>query len=178
MAGFVPPLGARHGATWDPQTSGTDQSLMAVQFLDAQTGWAVGYDGHIIATRNSGVTWSNQETGIHDELNAIAFADATHGWAVGEGGTILRTVVPATDVAGGQAGLPTRGAVLPRLTSAPNPFSAGTTIRYELAQAERVSVAVFDAQGRRVRRIESGRRSAGEWQAVWDSRDEEGRPVT
>ena len=33
---------ANGGATWTPQTSGTEADLRSVSFVDAQTGWAVG----------------------------------------------------------------------------------------------------------------------------------------
>jgi len=64
-----------------------------------------------------------------------------------------------------------------RLTAAPNPFNPVTTLRYELAEAGTVELAVFDLQGRRVRTVDSGWREAGGHECVWDGRDGRGRPA-
>ncbi len=57
----------------------------------------------------------------------------------------------------------------------PNPFNPRTTIRYDLAREDHVSLEVFDARGRRVRALVRGMQAAGEHAAVWDGRDERGR---
>ena len=59
----------------------------------------------------------------------------------------------------------------------PNPFNPQTTIRFELAEAGPVTLAVFDAQGRRVATLARGFYAAGEHAAAWDGRDATGRPV-
>ena len=79
------------GATWAPQTSGTQSDLWAVQFLDAKTGWAVGTSGTILATGDGGATWAPQTSGTLSVLIAVQFLDAMTGWAVGTSGTILAT---------------------------------------------------------------------------------------
>lgn len=61
--------------------------------------------------------------------------------------------------------------------AAPNPFRAGTTIRYALARAGAVDLAVFDAQGRRVRTLASGPRPAGPASAAWDGTSDAGAPA-
>ena len=57
---------------------------------------------------------------------------------------------------------------------APNPFGGATTIRYALGAASEVSVAVFDAHGRRVRALTSGTMPAGGQSVTWDGRDDAG----
>jgi flagellar hook assembly protein FlgD len=52
-----------------------------------------------------------------------------------------------------------------------------TTVRYRVAMTGEVQVVVHDIQGRQVRKLVTGRRLAGEHQAVWDGRDEEGREI-
>ncbi len=59
----------------------------------------------------------------------------------------------------------------------PNPFSAGTTIAYELPQTAFVRLAAFDVTGRRVRLLARGAREAGTYQARWDGRDDAGRQL-
>jgi photosystem II stability/assembly factor-like uncharacterized protein len=78
-------------APWVAQTSGTAQTLNAVAFADASSGWAVGAGGTIRHTANGGVKWTAQTTGTTQTLYGVAFADTSNGWAVGGSGTILRT---------------------------------------------------------------------------------------
>ncbi|MFH1278144.1 MAG: FlgD immunoglobulin-like domain containing protein [Candidatus Eisenbacteria bacterium] len=79
----------------------------------------------------------------------------------------------ATSAAEGPAPLPeARG-----LLNFPNPFNPSTTIRYRLDEADDMTLAVYNAAGRRVRLLESGFRGAGEHETVWDGRSERGNDV-
>lgn len=51
----------------------------------------------------------------------------------------------------------------------PNPFNPTTTIRYSVPNAGMVSLRVFDMLGREVALIESGYKSAGRYEAVFDA---------
>ena len=53
----------------------------------------------------------------------------------------------------------------------PNPFNGSTQVRFVLLQAGRVSLAVYGADGGRVRQLEQGERVAGTYQTRWDGRD-------
>ena len=57
----------------------------------------------------------------------------------------------------------------------PNPFNGQTMIEFELPDAERASLIVYDILGRPVRRIVDSRLPAGHHAAVWDGMDDEGR---
>ena len=59
----------------------------------------------------------------------------------------------------------------------PNPMRDAATLRFGLPRAGRVSLAVFDQQGRRVRSLRDGALEAGEHAVRWDGRDEGGRAV-
>ncbi|MDM7924491.1 MAG: two-component regulator propeller domain-containing protein [bacterium] len=59
----------------------------------------------------------------------------------------------------------------------PNPFNPETRIEYSLERKSRVSVDVFDGLGRKIRTLESGVLGAGVHEAVWNGRDDSGRPV-
>lgn len=63
------------------------------------------------------------------------------------------------------------------LPNHPNPFNAGTTVTYALAQAATVSVDVYDVRGRLVRPLESGYREAGAHDVPWDGAAADGRPA-
>jgi hypothetical protein len=59
----------------------------------------------------------------------------------------------------------------------PNPFGSETSVRFRLAEASTVMLAVYDAGGRRVALLADGPLSPGEFGATWDGRDERGRVV-
>jgi hypothetical protein len=61
--------------------------------------------------------------------------------------------------------------------NAPNPFTRETGISYSLAAEGRVSVAVYDVAGRRVRTLVDEVMPAGEHSAAWNGRDESGAGV-
>jgi putative hemolysin len=62
--------------------------------------------------------------------------------------------------------------------SQPNPFSAATTIRYAIPREATVELTVYAVSGRVVRTlVSSDRLRAGEHTALWDGRDDSGRPV-
>jgi photosystem II stability/assembly factor-like uncharacterized protein len=59
-----------------------------VQFVGVRTGWAVGSDGIIVATRDGGASWQKQTSGTDESLLGGSFVNALTGWAVGGKGTI------------------------------------------------------------------------------------------
>ena len=59
----------------------------------------------------------------------------------------------------------------------PNPFNAHTEIRFDLAAAGTIELTIYDAQGRRVRTLESGEWAAGPHRSIWDGTDSAGRTV-
>ena len=74
-------------------------------------------------------------------------------------------------------GVPPRAATTAAVTLArpqPNPFVAGTTLRFSLAAAGPVRFEVIDLAGQRVATLWSGDAEAGEHVAHWDGRDASG----
>jgi hypothetical protein len=63
------------------------------------------------------------------------------------------------------------------LESRPNPTTGAATLSFSLARAGEVSLAIYDASGRRVRALLSGPRGPGTYAARWDGRDEKGIEV-
>lgn len=94
------------GITWHTQRSGTSTHLTAVSFPDTTHGWAVGFNGVVLATANGGVTWKAQRSNTTKNLHGVSFAEASHGWAVGEGKTILATSDGGAHWRAQQAGTP------------------------------------------------------------------------
>ena len=71
------------GATWKPQRSGFAGYLYGVDFVDAQTGWAVGSEGTILVTHDGGSNWERQRSYTSNLLRGVHFWDAKNGWVVG-----------------------------------------------------------------------------------------------
>jgi len=63
------------------------------------------------------------------------------------------------------------------LTAAPNPFNPSTTVRFDLPDAGRVRVSVYDVTGRHVRALVDAYTAAGTHAVVWNGADAAGRAV-
>ena len=61
--------------------------------------------------------------------------------------------------------------------NAPNPFAAGTRVRFSLNRPRVVSLKILDVDGRVVRSLVSGRMEEGRHEVSWDGTDQRGRPV-
>src|SRR4029077_5560965 len=69
--------------SWQRQIGGVDDNLVSVHFVDALTGWTVGWKGTIVATRDGGDHWrvykdsgdllKKAEEGAQRQRDAIAF---------------------------------------------------------------------------------------------------------
>jgi hypothetical protein len=57
----------------------------------------------------------------------------------------------------------------------PNPFNPSTILRYDLARACNVRLAVYDASGALVRVVYEGHRQVGRYEEAWDGRNQNGR---
>jgi len=64
------------------------------------------------------------------------------------------------------------------LAAYPNPFNPETTIRYELASREHVSLRVYDVSGAVVRTLVNGDKPAGSYSLTWNGRDDNGNAVS
>lgn len=61
--------------------------------------------------------------------------------------------------------------------SRPNPFNPSTAIDFETAEACFVRLTIHDVRGHVVRRLVAEPRAAGRHTALWNGRDDAGRPV-
>lgn len=91
----------------------------------------------------------------------------------------LRVAVapPSTAVAADAGGAERPAAGVALSVPAPNPTARGSRLELTLATAATVRVAVFDAAGRLVRRLATGRLPAGTHRLHWDGRDAAGHPA-
>ena len=96
------------------------------------------------------------------------------------GGAVAWGPEDGADPAPGRRPVPLDGAAwevpaaLRALSVAPNPSRDEFLIRFVTGAPEPVSIAIFDAAGRRVRRLDGGSNAAGPHETRWDGRDEDG----
>lgn len=72
-------------------TTELTQTLRDVQFVDGQTGFAVGDSGTILKTTDGGKVWNRQNGGTVRHLYGVCFTDAKTGHVIGARDAILRT---------------------------------------------------------------------------------------
>jgi hypothetical protein len=63
------------------------------------------------------------------------------------------------------------------LETRPNPFRGSTEIRFDVPNAARVGVVIYDAAGRELRSLADGVMAAGPHTVAWDGADASGRRV-
>jgi photosystem II stability/assembly factor-like uncharacterized protein len=67
-----------------PQPPGDGSALAGVQFVSAETGWAVVGADRILGTRDGGRHWATEyRTAASAGLSSVDFVDAAHGWVAG-----------------------------------------------------------------------------------------------
>ena len=59
----------------------------------------------------------------------------------------------------------------------PNPFNPTTTIRYNIKQASKVKLKIYNLLGQEIRTLVNGSQEAGYQSIIWDGRDNIGVPV-
>ena len=82
-----------NGLSWTPQMYNGDtiRTLVAFDFANDSTGWAVGSGGDIFHTSNGGASWSRQTSGTSGRLIGVKATNHLNAWVAGDGGLILRT---------------------------------------------------------------------------------------
>lgn len=69
----------------------TTAGLYAVDFVDANVGYAAGANGVVVKTVNGGASWTQVRSGGGHEFRGIGFASATDGWVVSLTGRVFGT---------------------------------------------------------------------------------------
>ena len=64
-------------------------TLLSVQFLNDDEGWAIGRGGVILKSTDEGKTWLREESTTKQNLYSLIF-NKKIGWVVGGGGIALR----------------------------------------------------------------------------------------
>ena len=69
----------------------TPENLFAVDALDQNHAWIVGFNATIVHTPDGGTTWEAQTSGVTVSLCDVSFVSPKTGWIAGREGTILTT---------------------------------------------------------------------------------------
>ena len=150
------------------------ETLVDVDFLDANNGWIVGNDG-VARTLDGGQTWETfvMPHGQSFLYGAAYFSNIDKGWLVGSLSHILKfdAMVNPVFEAESAVQLPA-GVVLHQ--NYPNPFNPETTIAYILPQKSEVKINVYNNLGQLVKTLNQGFQPAGFYQVKWNGRNNSG----
>ena len=64
-----------------------------------------------------------------------------------------------------------------QLSNTPNPFTEGTTIRYQLSEQSHAQLRIYDPTGHQVKVLVNEVQSEGSYQVFWDSKDQSGKEM-
>lgn len=86
-------LRSTDGQHWEQVPAPNNATLTRVRFVDAHRGYAIGYDGTVLASRDGGASWALQQ---HDPawgkpFYDLLWIDAEHGLLAGANGTLKRS---------------------------------------------------------------------------------------
>ncbi|MCD6182273.1 MAG: T9SS type A sorting domain-containing protein [Candidatus Cloacimonetes bacterium] len=155
------------GNTWTLRSE-PGGNLMAACFPTADLGWKLSRYGIIKHTINAGQTWQQQLDllGNTDQPYFDMYFESEHkGWVCGANGELYRyfdgtgthSTPPAAQLA---------------LSNYPNPFNPSTTICLELPVAQKASIFIYDATGRKVRTLMSDQMVKPKQEMIWDGTDD------
>ncbi|RKX29587.1 MAG: hypothetical protein DRP71_16120, partial [Verrucomicrobia bacterium] len=128
------------------------------------------------------MAWTNP-AGSHERFDFIVETPGYYClavWKVGSDQADLATdyrlvVQPATPMDVDDPDLPPQSTRLAGVY--PNPFNPQTTVAFELAASEHVTLRIYDLRGRQVRVLEDAVLPPGRHERTWDGRDSSGRTV-
>jgi photosystem II stability/assembly factor-like uncharacterized protein len=154
------------GNYWSRKTiAGEEDNLTDIYFVNANTGYIVGYNGKIFKTDDGGDTWVQEPQLTTNNLNSVFFISKNLGWAVGDNGTILRFWVNNTGIADSQS------ALVNDVVITPNPVAFQTSLTFNLQKKMNLQIQIYDNSGRLVKNVFNGTLSQGEHTMMVDLPD-------
>jgi photosystem II stability/assembly factor-like uncharacterized protein len=151
------------GTTWNSFTTGTNQELSAIGFVNSISGISCGNSGTILTTTNGGNSWSVDTSGVTAaNLLSITFSDATTAFICGQSGTILKSTADISNVQS--------ASLTPLLVQAwPNPFQEQLQVKFVLEETSEVQIHLYDVTGRLLVQYDLGTLLSGEQQFTFNS---------
>lgn len=134
-------------------------------------GYRIATGGPAAYLSRDGLEWVR----LHGDYSMAV--EATTGMMKGVAARSLSEIGDRLDLPKTEEDIPVLPAVTRLHEPYPNPFNPRVAIAFDLAQAGKVSLRVYDARGRRVRTLISGRKEAGAYTVTWTGDDDRGRSV-
>ncbi|NOS84683.1 MAG: T9SS type A sorting domain-containing protein [Ignavibacteria bacterium] len=157
------------GANWVIKSN--IQNLQSIEFLNQQTGWAIGRLGVMYYTTNEGLNWISYNSNVSTDLLSIYFVSPNLGWVVGKNGKILKNSTGSIPI-----GINTISSEAPTQFSLsqnyPNPFNPATKIKFQIPQtgsAAETFLSVYDILGRQVAVLVNQQLQPGTYEVDWDA---------
>ncbi len=157
------------GTTWTRMGTLTAVNDVMVHPFGPDTVYVGANAGFYLST-NAGSTWTQQNSGLLDPyITSLAMntggPDSSFLFCGIRGGGLHRrylSIIPVEEQAGDREAA--------GLTIGPNPARDRVNFHYCLSQPCRITIGVYDVQGRRIEAVVDGYRPAGEHGAEWDCR--------
>lgn len=155
------------GDEWILMNTAATNRLNTVQFANAVTGYAVGCSGNILKTTNSGINWYKQQINTSRDLWDISVISSLTAVISGKSGGIFRTDN------GGLTNISLSNTSMPKefnlSQNYPNPFNPLTNIKFSILKNSKVSLNVFDINGKLVENLVENTLSPGNYSVDWDA---------
>ena len=136
--------------------------VLALMMQDSSTLWTSTDSGYTWVRNNYELPFAEQNYAIS---NIAADTPRQRIWASTRLGTCY---IPISEVLAAKGTLHFKPADYTVLSAYPNPFNSTTRIRFDLEKEERVSVDVFDLQGRLVTSLVNGVQESGRHEIAFD----------
>jgi photosystem II stability/assembly factor-like uncharacterized protein len=160
-------ISANGGATWTAVSSPTTSDIQGISFLSGTNSAWINAAAVPYRTTNNGSNWTAQTVyPISGTLYHSSFADTSNGWAVTSNGEVLHYRPAGSTAVEPDRSFPTEY-VLDQ--NYPNPFNPSTNIKYEIPNADHVTLKVFDLLGGEVATLVDEAKQPGTYSVQFDA---------
>jgi hypothetical protein len=164
-----------NGTTWASASAGLTGGSVSGLAASGDILYGCTADG-VFRSTNEGTSWSLVDnTYDRTVIQKLAVTQDGHLIATGANGAILisRDIITGTGIAFGK----TQPLTFRVLQNYPNPFNPATNLPYDLPTRGRVSVIVYDVQGREVRTLIDQEQEAGMHSVQWEGTNDRNQHI-
>ncbi|MEA3499966.1 MAG: YCF48-related protein, partial [Candidatus Marinimicrobia bacterium] len=158
------------GDNWSDISAAMYKDFNDISFVNENFGYIVGTYGEIFFTEDGGTTWNRDETfPASNYLYGVDFIDDSTGYVVGMYSSILRYrkgIIPPNVAVQEQPGIADEYILKQNY---PNPFNPVTTISYEIPEAAKVTINIYNIAGQKVETLLSEFKQSGKYKIVWNA---------
>jgi hypothetical protein len=148
-------------------SSPTTSDIQGISFLSGTNSAWINAAAVPYRTTNNGSNWTAQTVyPISGTLYHSSFADTSNGWAVTSNGEVLHYRPAGSTAVEPDRSFPTEY-VLDQ--NYPNPFNPSTNIKYEIPNADHVTLKVFDLLGGEVATLVDEAKQPGTYSVQFDA---------